>query len=238
MPTLRKMSAWLIVALFFSALRSVPMQAQTEPPASVELSSGWQIQDAAKVSAAGAAISSETYQPQGWLAATVPGTVLTSLVNDGVYPEPLYGENSRPIPESLNKTSYWYRTTLSVPKEYAHRYVALHFDGANFRSEVWVNGTHVGSIQGAFIRGRFDITKLVEAGKTAVLAVQVFPATASRRPTSTYDRKWSGSEWRSHGHRWTHVSVDHWMGLAAIRRRSRHRPVAESVAVRFWACAD
>ena len=175
MPTLRKMSAWLIVALFFSALRSVPMQAQTEPPASVELSSGWQIQDAAKVSAAGAAISSETYQPQGWLAATVPGTVLTSLVNDGVYPEPLYGENSRPIPESLNKTSYWYRTTLSVPKEYAHRYVALHFDGANFRSEVWVNGTHVGTIQGAFIRGRFDITKLVEAGKTAVLAVQVFP---------------------------------------------------------------
>ena len=175
MPTLRKMSAWLIVALFFSALRSVPMQAQTEPPASVELSSGWQIQDAAKVSAAGAAISSETYQPQGWLAATVPGTVLTSLVNDGVYPEPLYGENSRPIPESLNKTPYWYRTTLSVPKEYAHRYVALHFDGANFRSEVWVNGTHVGTIQGAFIRGRFDITKLVEAGKTAVLAVQVFP---------------------------------------------------------------
>jgi hypothetical protein len=175
MSTPRKMSAWLIVALVFTVLRSVPLYAQTALPAPVELSAGWQLQDAAKVSDAGAAISSATFQPQGWLAATVPGTVLTSMVNDGVYPEPLYGENSRPIPESLNKTSYWYRTTFSVPKKYAHRYVALHFDGANFRSEVWVNGTHVGTIQGAFVRGRFDITKLVKAAKTAVLAVQVFP---------------------------------------------------------------
>ena len=44
-----------------------------------------------------------------------------------------------------------------------------------FGSEVWVNGNHVGSIQGAFIRGRFEITKLVKAGETAVLAVQVYP---------------------------------------------------------------
>jgi hypothetical protein len=175
MPALRKKSAWLIVALAAIVFRSAPLRAQTALPAPVELSSGWQLQDAAKVSDAGAAISSETYNPQGWLAATVPGTVLTSMVNDGVYPEPLYGENSRQIPESLNKSSYWYRTTFSVPKKYAHRQVALHFDGANFRSEVWVNGTHVGSIQGAFIRGRFDITKLVKAGKTAVLALQVFP---------------------------------------------------------------
>lgn len=151
------------------------MHAQTALPAPVELSSGWQLQDTAKVPDAGAMVSSETYHPQGWLAATVPGTVLTSMINDGIYPEPLYGENSRPIPESINKTSYWYRTTFSVPKKYAHRRVALHFDGANFRSEVWVNGTHVGSIQGAFIRGRFDITKLVKPGNRAVLAVQIFP---------------------------------------------------------------
>ncbi|HZC44526.1 MAG TPA: glycoside hydrolase family 2 TIM barrel-domain containing protein, partial [Acidobacteriaceae bacterium] len=175
MPALRKRSPWLIVAFAFMIFCSIPMRAQTALPAPVELNSGWKLQDVAKVPDAGAAISSETYQPQGWLAATVPGTVLTSMVNDGIYPEPLYGENSRPIPESLNKTSYWYRTTFTVPKKYAHHQVALHFDGANFRSEVWVDGTHVGSIQGAFIRGRFDITRLVKAGATAVLAVQVFP---------------------------------------------------------------
>ncbi len=79
------------------------------------------------------------------------------------------------IPESLNKTSYWYRTTFTVPKDYAHRQVWVHFDGANFTSEVWVNGSQVGTIQGAFIRGRFDITKYVKPGETAVLAVRVSP---------------------------------------------------------------
>lgn len=175
MSTHIKLAAWLVAGWMVFVLGMTPVDAQVPLPGPTELSSGWQFQDAAKVSDAGAAVSSATYIPQNWLAATVPGTVLTSLVNDGMYPEPLYGENSRPIPESLNKTSYWYRTTFSVPKKYAHRQVALHFDGANFRSEVWVNGVHAGSIQGAFIRGRFDITKLVKPGKTAVLAVQVYP---------------------------------------------------------------
>jgi hypothetical protein len=152
--------------------------AQSGPsPATVEISTGWQLQDAAKVPEAGATVSTSTYQPNGWMAATVPGTVLTSMVNDGVYPEPFYGENNREtiIPESLNKTSYWYRAVISVPKEYAHRQTWIHFDGANFSSEVWVNGTQVGTIQGAFIRGRFDITKLVKPGESAVLAVKVSP---------------------------------------------------------------
>ncbi len=150
---------------------------QKAMPASMEISSGWQLQDVAKVPQAGATISAKDYQPQGWMAATVPGTVLTSMVNDGVYPEPLYGENDREttIPESLNKTSYWYRTTFTVPKDYAHRQVWVHFDGANFTSDVWVNGSQVGTIQGAFIRGRFDITKFVKPGDTAVLAVRVTP---------------------------------------------------------------
>ena len=146
-------------------------------PAPMELNSGWQLQDAAKVSDAASVISAQSYQPANWIAATVPGTVLTSMVNDGVYPEPFYGENNREtvIPESLNKTSYWYRTVITVPKEYAHHQVWVHFDGANFTSEVWVNGSQVGTIQGAFIRGRFDITKLVKPGETAVLAVKVSP---------------------------------------------------------------
>ncbi len=144
-------------------------------PAAMEIGSGWQLQDSTQVSEPGAAISAKDYQPQGWKAATVPGTVLTSLVNDGVYPEPLYGENNRAIPESLNKTAWWYRTTFTVPKDFEHRQVWVHFDGANFTSDVWVNGTEVGTIQGAFIRGRFDITKLVKPGETAVLAVKVTP---------------------------------------------------------------
>ncbi|MGC2618577.1 MAG: sugar-binding domain-containing protein [Acidobacteriaceae bacterium] len=146
-------------------------------PAQVEINSGWQLQDASKVTDPGAQISAKGYAATGWLAATVPGTVLTSLVNDKVYPEPLYGENNREtvIPESLNKTPWWYRTTVTIPRDYAHRQIWLHFDGANFSSDVWVNGTQVGTITGAFIRGRFDISKVVRHGETAVIAVEVHP---------------------------------------------------------------
>ena len=90
------------------------------------------MQDSAKVAAAAPIISTAAFPPQGWYAATVPGTVLTTLVNNGVYPEPLYGENMRAIPESLNKTSYWYRTTFTVPAAYKGRHTWLHFGGINY----------------------------------------------------------------------------------------------------------
>lgn len=77
------------------------------PSGAVELTDGWQLQDVAKVPESGAHISSDRFKPNQWCAATVPGTVLTSLVNDKVYPEPLYGENDRAtvIPDSLARTS-------------------------------------------------------------------------------------------------------------------------------------
>ncbi len=141
------------------------------------LDSGWQLQDVAKAPEPGAKIASAAYQPGHWYAATVPGTVLTTLVNNKVYPEPLYGENDRPevIPESLVHTSYWYRTVAKIPSEYRGRHIWLNFDGINYSAAVWVNGTQVGSIKGAFIRGNFDISTLVQPGNDAVIAVLITP---------------------------------------------------------------
>ncbi|MGC2552671.1 MAG: sugar-binding domain-containing protein [Candidatus Sulfotelmatobacter sp.] len=136
---------------------------------------GWQMQDSAKVTDAASIISTASFHPQGWYAATVPGTVLTTLVNDGVYPEPLYGENMRAIPESLNKTSYWYRTTFTVPAAYKGRHTWLHFGGINYAAQIWVNGHEAGTMRGAFIRGDFDISELVKPSRRAVLAVLVAP---------------------------------------------------------------
>src|ERR1700727_2933742 len=134
----------------------------TEP---VTLGAGWQLHDAAKVTQTGDAISSTNFKPQGWYSATVPGTVLTSLVNAGVYPEPLYGENNRPdkIPESLARTPYWYRTVFKIPKAYAGKHVWLNLEGINFSAQVWVNGRQVGTMKGAFRRGIFDISPDVKA---------------------------------------------------------------------------
>jgi hypothetical protein len=79
------------------------------------------------------------------------------------------------IPESLARTSYWYRTVIDVPKSYAGEHVWLNFDGINYSATVWVNGAQVGTMRGAFIRGIFDITANVKPGKQAVVAVLVTP---------------------------------------------------------------
>jgi hypothetical protein len=156
---------------------AVASAASSSLPLPVTISDGWQLQDAAKVPEAGEVVASASYKPQSWYAATVPGTVLTSLVNNGVYGEPLYGENNRPdkIPDSLSRTPYWYRTVFKIPKAYTGKHVWLNFDGINFSAQVWVNGRQVGATKGAFSRGIFDISSDVKPGKNAVLAVLVTP---------------------------------------------------------------
>jgi mannosylglycoprotein endo-beta-mannosidase len=133
------------------------------------------MQDSSKVVADCAAISQTEFKPDGWYRATVPGTVLTTLVDNKVYPEPLYGENMGAIPERLNKASYWYRANFAVPVADKGRHTWLHFGGINYSAEVWVNGHQVGTMLGAFIRGDFDITQWTRPGKTAGLAVLVHP---------------------------------------------------------------
>ena len=164
--------AWALPARLTALLPKKP-----EPAEPVVLTAGWQLQDVAKVPQAGAEVSALGFSTANWYGATVPGTVLTTLVNNHVYPEPLYGENDRPevIPESLARTSYWYRTQVDIPKSYAGEHVWLNFDGINYSAVVWVNGAQVGTMRGAFVRGIFDITANVKPGSKAVVAVLVTP---------------------------------------------------------------
>jgi len=122
-------------------------------------------------------VATRGFETKNWYAATVPGTVLTSLVNDGIYPDPIYGENNRPqsIPDTLCRTNWWYRTEVLIPASYAGKHIWLNFDGVNYSSEIWVNGQQVGKTRGAFIRGNFEITDNVTPGEKAVIAALVSP---------------------------------------------------------------
>ena len=103
--------------------------------------SGWEMIEAPLLkSASGAALSQAGVDTGAWYDATVPGTVLTTLVNQGVYPDPYYGLNNLLIPESLNRQDYWYRTEFKVPKVFNGRELTLQFDGINYYAEVWFNG--------------------------------------------------------------------------------------------------
>lgn len=139
------------------------------------LAAGWTMTPAPKINADGPAISQPGFNAHDWMPATVPGTVLTTMIDRGIYPDPDYGLNNLAIPESLNKQDYWYRIEFHAPTDARGRRLTLTFEGINYRAEVWLNGQSLGSIKGAFIRGAFDVTDIIKPDKANVLAVRVSP---------------------------------------------------------------
>jgi Exo-beta-D-glucosaminidase Ig-fold domain/Glycosyl hydrolases family 2/Concanavalin A-like lectin/glucanases superfamily/Glycosyl hydrolases family 2, sugar binding domain/Glycosyl hydrolases family 2, TIM barrel domain len=139
------------------------------------LAAGWSMSPAPKVDVQGATISQPGFNAKEWLTATVPGTVLTTMIDRGVYPDPDYGLNNLAIPESLNKQDYWYRMEFKAPKGVRGRRLTLTFQGINYKAAVWLNGQSLGTITGAFIRGVFDVTAVVKAGEMNALAVLISP---------------------------------------------------------------
>jgi hypothetical protein len=139
-----------------------------------ELAGGWQMAAAPPVSATPQDISKPGFETKSWLAATVPGTALTTMIDRGIYPDSDYGLNNLVIPEGLNKQDYWYRNEFKAPKLDGRRFT-LTFEGINYAAEVWLNGQSLGNIKGAFIRGVFDVTDILKPGQTNVLLVKVSP---------------------------------------------------------------
>ncbi len=158
------------------------------------LAEGWALQSSAKIQAGGEAISGAGFSTSGWYRATVPSTVCGVLLGNKVYPDPFFGMNLRSFPgvsypigqnfsnldmpaDSPFKVSWWYRTEFEAAKGNG-RQVWLHFDGINFRANVWVNGKRIAEskqVAGAYRIYEFNITDAVVDEKPNALAVEVFP---------------------------------------------------------------
>ena len=139
------------------------------------LQGGWKLAAAPEIKATGEEISKAGFATKDWLAATVPGTVLTTMIDRGIYPDPDYGLNNLAIPESLAHQDYWYRVEFKAPAESRGRRLKLTFEGVNYAAEVWLNGKKLGGFRGAFLRGNFDVTSLLAPAGENVLAVRVSP---------------------------------------------------------------
>jgi hypothetical protein len=135
----------------------------------------WRLRSAPGLDAGGAQLSQPDYDDSRWYPAVVPGTVLTTLIARGVYPDPDYGLNNLAIPDSLSRQDYWYRSVFDAPAGLLGKDLTLTFKGINYAAEAWLNGVRLGAIKGAFIRGVFDVTDQLRPGRGNALAVRVSP---------------------------------------------------------------
>jgi len=174
-----------------------PAQARTHADraaAIIALRKNWRLQSSAKVKESGALIASPGSKTADWYPTTVPSTVLASLIDNKVYPDPYFGMNLRSIPgttypigakfanlpmpeDSPFRGSWWYRTQFRLPLKDRGRHVALHFDGINYRANIWLNGRKLADakdVVGTFRLFEFDITDIAKPGALNTLAVEVF----------------------------------------------------------------
>ena len=107
----------------------------------------------------------ESNDLSAWIPATVPGTVLSSYLDDGMLPNPNFGDNQQYISDSYFMSPFVYRTRFALPHSYRSgvddERMLLHFDGINWKAIVFLNGTSVGTIEGAFTDAAFDISSLL-----------------------------------------------------------------------------
>lgn len=93
-----------------------------------------------------------------WLPATVPATVLSSFIHNGAVPDNTVGNAMRQISESYFNSDFWYRNGFIMDALAPGERVFINLDGINWKAEVFLNGHNLGNIEGAFKRGRFELT--------------------------------------------------------------------------------
>jgi hypothetical protein len=135
--------------------------------------STWRLQRDSLVQGDGSALSEPGFRDADWVLATVPATVLSSYWNVGALPDPNYGANQLAISDSFFYADFWYRTEFTAPGSLRGRRVWLHFDGINWKAEIFLNGTRLGGIEGGFMRGRFDVTNRIRLKGKNALAVRI-----------------------------------------------------------------
>ncbi|MDB5132456.1 MAG: beta-galactosidase [Mucilaginibacter sp.] len=100
----------------------------------------------------------------------------------------------------------WYRKMFTIPADQKNKLVYIDFDGVYQKSDVWVNGHHLGFRPNGYISFRYELTPYLNWGGKNIIAVKV---DNSVQPNS---RWYSGSG--IYRNVWlvttNKVAVDHW----------------------------
>jgi mannosylglycoprotein endo-beta-mannosidase len=165
----------LLSLLLFITLQSV--SAQT----TYELNTGWKCSPIKIATNTGEVISDPAYPLNNWMAATVPGTVLTSQLNNKQIPDPFYGMNNKLIPDiyttGRDYYTYWFAKDFKEAKPVNSDQVYLNLRGVNYSCNVFLNGHQLNQKlhSGMFLRQSYNITRWLSKKGNNRLAIIVYP---------------------------------------------------------------
>jgi mannosylglycoprotein endo-beta-mannosidase len=179
-PTIKLTTALMLLIFLYTPRAS----AQNE----YELNTGWKYQKANLVNEGGIKISNNTFVLNTWQNATVPGTVLTSQINNQQVPDPFYGMNNKRIPD-IYKTgpayyTYWFVKDFKEVAPQGSNQVYINLRGVNYSCDVFLNGRQLNEKRhyGMFLRQSYNITKWLAKTGNNRLAIIVYPPNSVGNP--------------------------------------------------------
>ena len=145
------------------------------------LHSGWYARRANEAKIDGNVLTSTTFNYAGWIKARVPGTVLTTLLENRYLPAPEFSMNNNLIPDIYETGNafytFWFVRPFEVKQWQEGRQFWLNFRGINYKADIFLNGKRLNNNthEGMFLRKSFNITPYLKAADANLLAVIVYP---------------------------------------------------------------
>ena len=167
--------------------------AQKEDSSRTFLHKDWQVQSSCDDKASAEKISTAGFDASKWHHTEIPATVVGALVTDKTLPDPAYGTNLKSFPGmyfsekvffanvdmpegSPFACSWWYRTEFKLPAGAPGKTDWLHFNGINYRANIWLNGQKIADakdVAGTYRTFEFNVSKYLKRGATNTLAVEI-----------------------------------------------------------------
>lgn len=153
-----------------------------------ELSTGWKCLPVSEVKQNGNQLSDPSFNTGSWMPATVPGTVLTTLLNNHKIPDPFYGMNNKYIADVYDKGNeyytYWFVKDFEETKPQGDGNVFLELRGVNYKCLLFLNGKQItaDAHEGMFLRQSYNISSFLNAHGKNRLAIIVYPPTVPGNP--------------------------------------------------------
>ncbi|MDR1408634.1 MAG: beta-glycosidase [Tannerella sp.] len=145
------------------------------------LNSGWYARRANEIRIDGNRLSSSSFVADGWMKAKVPGTVLTTLLENHIFPAPEFSMNNNLIPDiheiGRDFYTYWFVLPFRVEAWEPDQQIWLNFRGINYKADIFLNGKRLNTVthEGMFLRKSFSVTPWLKPNEENLLAVIVYP---------------------------------------------------------------